>query len=90
VGDKLLSRSEFFPDGPVEEKEVEEVFVRAGYLIHLHVGGQLIRTTAEHPFYVYDKGWVAAGELEIGDLLSSHDGRCSCPICDIAVHRVGG
>jgi Pretoxin HINT domain len=56
-------------------KQVEEVFVRLASILHLHVGGQVIRTTAEHPFYVRDKGWVPAGQLAIGDLLSSHDGR---------------
>jgi hypothetical protein len=35
----------------------------------------VIRTTAEHPFYVNAKGWVEAGSLQAGDLLSSHDGR---------------
>jgi hypothetical protein len=35
------------------------------------VAGEVIRTTPEHPFYVKEKGWTAAGELEIGDLLST-------------------
>jgi intein/homing endonuclease len=39
----------------------------------MHVAGQVIRTTAEHPFYVKDHGWTAAGELRVGDLLASHD-----------------
>jgi len=44
-------------------------------VFHLHVGGQVIETTPEHPFYVRDKGWTPAGELEIGDFLSSEDGQ---------------
>lgn len=75
VGDLLLSRSEFDPDGPVEAKQVEEVFVRTGKVLHLHVGGQIIKTTQEHPFWVKDKGWIPACELLVGDLLSTHDGR---------------
>jgi hypothetical protein len=35
----------------------------------------VIRTTAEHPFYAYNKGWVSAGELHAGDRLASHDGQ---------------
>jgi hypothetical protein len=35
----------------------------------------VIRTTAEHPFFVYNKGWLPTGGLEIGDRLRSHDGR---------------
>jgi hypothetical protein len=41
----------------------------------LHLGGQTIRTTAEHPFYVQGRGWVAAGELSVHELLVLHDGR---------------
>ena len=40
-------------------------------VFHLHVGGQVIRTTPEHPYYVQDQGWTAAGELEIGDLIAT-------------------
>jgi hypothetical protein len=74
-GDKILARPEFDPNGALEVKEVEEVFVRLAPVLHLHVGGQVIGTTAEHPFYERVKGWVAARELEAGDELSSHDGR---------------
>ncbi|MEZ6143367.1 MAG: polymorphic toxin-type HINT domain-containing protein [Zavarzinella sp.] len=35
--------------------------------------GQIIRTTAEHPFYVKDQGWVPAKLLQPGDLLQSED-----------------
>jgi hypothetical protein len=38
------------------------------------VAGRVIRTTAEHPFWVAGMGWIAAGELKPGQLLSSHDG----------------
>jgi intein/homing endonuclease len=75
VGDLVLSRSEFDPSGRVEAKRVEAVFVRTGRILHVHTGGQVLRTTREHPFYVRGKGWVAGGELQVGDLLSSHDGR---------------
>jgi hypothetical protein len=75
VGDLILSRSEFNLEAPVEAKVVEEVFVRTGRIIHVHVGGKVIRTTAEHPFYVRGKGWTAAGALRVGDLLASHDGQ---------------
>lgn len=74
-GDLVLSRSEFDPSGPVEPKVVEEVFVRVGQIVHLHVGGQVIRTTSEHPFWVHNKGWLPSRELKVGDLFSSHDGQ---------------
>ena len=75
IGDLLLSRSEFDPSGPVEASVVEAVFRRLGEILHLHVRGQVIRTTDEHPFYVQSKGWVPARELHSGDLLDSHDGQ---------------
>jgi intein/homing endonuclease len=37
--------------------------------------GKVIRTTGEHPIWVYDKGWINARELQPGDRLSSHDGQ---------------
>jgi hypothetical protein len=52
-------------------KVVEMIFERQGRIVHLHVGGAVIRTTGEHPFYVRDKGWTPAGALQPGDLLAS-------------------
>ncbi len=75
VGDLLLSRSEHDAEGAVVERAVEEVFVRLGRVLHLHVGGEVIRTTGEHPFWVAGKGWVAAAGLRTGDELVGHDGR---------------
>src|SRR5262249_55972263 len=55
---------------------VEEVFVRVGQVLHIHVRGRIIRTTSEHPFWVVNKDkWVAAGELQVGDVFLSHDGQ---------------
>ena len=52
------------------------MFVRLAAILHLHVGGQVIKTTAEHPFFV-QRVWdfVQARELQIGDKLLGHDGR---------------
>src|SRR5262249_34310999 len=44
VGDLLLSRSESDPEGPIEIKRVEQVFVRTGRIMNLWVAGRLIRT----------------------------------------------
>jgi hypothetical protein len=74
-GDMLLSRSEHDPDGPVAAKVVEDVFVRLGKVLLLKVQGREIKTTAEHPFWVWGRGWVEAGKLVVGDWLSSDYGR---------------
>ena len=73
-GDMILSRDENNPDGPVAEKTVEQIFERYAFILHLHVPGQVIRTTGEHPFYVQGKGWLAAHDLKIDDLLNTEEG----------------
>lgn len=42
-------------------------FQRLGRILVLRVGGQEIRTTAEHPFWVWGKGWTASAALQVGD-----------------------
>ena len=78
VGDELLSRSEYASDGSLETKRVERVFVRFAAILNLHIGGEVIRTTHEHPFYAQGKGWVNAQDLQIGDQLLCADGRWLC------------
>jgi hypothetical protein len=76
VGDEILTRLEWEPDAPVLVSQVEARFENVARIWHLHrASGQVIRTTAEHPFYVDGRGWVPAGELRPGDLLVSHDGQ---------------
>ncbi len=74
LGDRLWSRHEFDPHGPIELKTVEEVFTRVSPILNVHVAGQVIRTTREHPFYVESRGWIPAGILQIGDLLTTRNG----------------
>jgi hypothetical protein len=75
VGDPITSRSEYEPGGPLEVKLVEEVFRHSAPILHLHVDGKLIRTTGKHPFFAYNKGWVNANELAVGDYLLTDDGQ---------------
>jgi hypothetical protein len=76
AGDLILSRGEDDPAGAVEAKPVLRVFVRTGRVLDLRVGGRVIRTTPEHPFRVEGEGWVDAGLLRPGDLLSLEDDGC--------------
>src|SRR5207302_1708131 len=41
----------------------------------LHLVGNVIRTTADHPLYVEGQGWTDAGDLRVGDLLRTADGQ---------------
>ena len=74
AGDQLWSRSEFDPDGPLALKVVEEVFVRVASVWHLRVEGQVLETTAEHPFDARGRGWTATAQLQAGDWLRTEEG----------------
>jgi hypothetical protein len=74
-GEEVLSRSEHDPDAEAEWKVVEARFERTGCILHLHFpGGEVIRTTPEHPFFVEGKGWIQAGALRDGDRLATLSG----------------
>jgi hypothetical protein len=75
LADEVTSRDESDVNGPVEWKRVEILFRRLGRILHMHVGGQVIRTTGEHPFYEYTKGWIEAAKLQEGDRLATLDGQ---------------
>ena len=48
-----------------------ETFKNRAEIVEVHVGSRVIRTTAEHPFYVKDRGWIPANELQAGDALAA-------------------
>jgi hypothetical protein len=72
--DEVLARSEYDPDGPIEPRRIEAIFVRTGNVFHLHVGGQVVRTTREHPFRTRHRGWVQAAKLITGEELATRAG----------------
>jgi len=74
-GDWILTAPEDDPTAPVEAKQVEEVFKNHAVVLELRVGGRVILTTDEHPFWVQGRGWTSAKDLMEGDRLRSHDGR---------------
>ena len=72
VGDTVLARDEHNVEGSLQPKTVEKTLQGHAEILELHVGGQIIRTTAPHPFFAYKKGWTPAGELKLGDRLSTN------------------
>lgn len=61
--------------GEVLLKEVVQTFVNeTDELVHIHVHGEEIITTPEHPFYVPTKGWTGAVDLRAGDILVLRSG----------------
>ncbi|MGC3967434.1 MAG: polymorphic toxin-type HINT domain-containing protein [Pirellulales bacterium] len=73
--DYLASRDEHDPNAPVVWNRVEEVFIAQGEIWELRWQDRTVRTTAEHPFYVFELGWTPARELKPGMLLATYDGR---------------
>ncbi|MGC3967440.1 MAG: polymorphic toxin-type HINT domain-containing protein [Pirellulales bacterium] len=73
--DYLASRDEHDPNAPVVWNRVEEVFIAQGEIWELRWQDRTVRTTAEHPFYVFELGWTPAHELKPGMLLATMDGR---------------
>ena len=56
-------------------KAVKEVFVRENdELLHIETSRGVVDATTNHPFYVVGKGWVAAGDLAVGDSIQAISG----------------
>ncbi len=56
-------------------KVVKEVFVRENdELLHIETSRGAVDATTSHPFYVVGKGWVAAGDLAVGDSIQTISG----------------
>ncbi|WXA79897.1 hypothetical protein LVJ94_28545 [Pendulispora rubella] len=79
-GDSVLSWNE--TTGYTECRAVVRTTVRASHeLVDVHLEsangsqrGQVVHTTAEHPFFVEGRGWTAAGMLATGDEVRSNGG----------------
>jgi RHS repeat-associated protein len=66
VGDQVWSYN--VETGEKSLKEVKQVFVKeSDEILHLETTEGEIDATTNHPFYVTGKGWVAAGDLVVGD-----------------------
>lgn len=73
VSDKVWAYDIF--TGETALKEVTKVYVHeVDEILHLHTSCGDIDTTTNHPFYVIDRGWVAAGDLIVGDEILTLDG----------------
>ena len=55
-------------------------------IYHIKVNDEIIEVTPKHQFYVIDKGWVRAYDLEVGDLLTSEIG--NLPIRSIELEKL--
>jgi hypothetical protein len=79
-GDKVWTRNENDPDGPLELKAVTKTYIRTAYDLQAMTvadgagNSETYHVTDEHPFYVEGRGWIGAGTVAVGDHLRSEDG----------------
>ena len=63
-GDNVRAASHEDPEGPISAGEVAEVYHNGPRnLVEVEVGGQVIRVTPKHPFYVRGRSFTAAANL---------------------------
>ena len=75
AGDMVLAAPENDPEAKPKACRVVEVYHNDPRpLLEVHAGGQSIRCTFRHPFYVKGKGWIAAERLKTGDQLRTPSG----------------
>ena len=73
VGDNVYSQN--VETGEKAYKEVKNVFIKEiDTLVHLDIDGTKIDTTENHPFWIEGKGWIVAGELQVGDKVTLENG----------------
>lgn len=74
VGDNVYSKNE--KKGETGYKSVEQISIIETHTIHFIAVNENdpIKTTAYHPFYVEERGWVSAINLKKGDRLITLDG----------------
>jgi subtilisin family serine protease len=73
IGDKVLAKNS--ETGELGYKLVDATFRKeATFTYRIHIGSEVITTTAEHPFWVVGKGWISAKEIAKADLLETYNG----------------
>ncbi|MEP7289356.1 MAG: polymorphic toxin-type HINT domain-containing protein [Chloroflexota bacterium] len=73
VGDQVLAYDQ--STGTTGDHTVRAVLKHIDkVLVHLTLDGEHIETTPEHPFFTRERGWVAAGDLKVGEHIRKADG----------------
>jgi hypothetical protein len=72
-GDLVLAQNP--QTGELAYKSVQRVTLRpASPLVKIRTGGETLLATRGHPFWVNDKGWVMAKQMQVGHLLHTPGG----------------
>jgi hypothetical protein len=71
----VLAAPDTDPEAPPTPCKVVQVYHNApARIFEVHVAGEVIQTTANHPFHVKGKGWVKVKDLAAGDELRTAEG----------------
>ncbi len=73
-GDMVLAQD---PEtGEIGARKVTDAWVHDDDLVRLEIGGDIVRTTEDHPFWNdTDREWQRADQLDAGDFVLTADGR---------------
>ena len=66
-------------------KVVSTLFRETQGIYEITAGKETVNVTAEHPFYVVEKGWVKVKDLQTGDILKSSDSKTTIKISSIKI-----
>ena len=73
-GQEVFARLDSNPHGPTVKRKIVTVFEnKPAHLLHVCYGGETIRATDNHPWYVVGRGFVPTRDLKPGDLLLTSD-----------------
>jgi hypothetical protein len=75
IGELVYCRPELLPDAELRARKVTKVMERHAPLWEIELGGRVIETTSEHPFFVEERGWLPGSQLRVGDRVVGHDGK---------------
>lgn len=96
VADKVLTRSQYDPNGPLQEEKVLALYQHTAYALEdvtiqdASGADETIDVTPEHPFYVVGVGWTGSSQLTAGERLSQPDGSEATVVSAIADPRPAG
>jgi hypothetical protein len=75
AGQMVLAAPDTDPEAAPAPCKVVQVYHNApARVFEVHVAGEVIRTTANHPFYVKGNGWVKVQDLAVADELRTQNG----------------
>lgn len=96
VGDEVLTRDQYHPNGPLEKRKVSQLYRHTVYqledvTIQDATGkSETVSVTPEHPFYVQGIGWTGSSHLIAGEHLLEPDGSAATVVSTAADSRPGG